>query len=167
VNVEGSNPFARSNNIKGFLTHPPFWHSFDPVLRLGALKIRASEPAQSCFGLVCSAALADPSSSNSRERVRPKGSLPDSPKMGYEPASPQQREKPIAEVSSGSVTIPIYASPVTIKIEKKLSQNSEANSKSNGDGSERKTYPSFKVVYYEGTQRGTWAELIMTPLQRR
>lgn len=61
--------------------------------------------------------------------------------------------KPIAEISSGSVTIPIYASPVTIKIGKKASQNPEANSKSNGDGSVRKTYTSFKVVYYEGTQR--------------
>ena len=62
-------------------------------------------------------------------------------------------KKPIAEISSGSVTIPIYASPVTIKIGKKRSQDLEANSKSNGDGSKRKTYPSFKVVYYEGTQR--------------
>lgn len=61
--------------------------------------------------------------------------------------------KPIAEVSSGSVTIPIYASSVTIKIGKKPSSNSEADSKRNGDGPERKTYPSFKVVYYEGTQR--------------
>src|SRR6266487_408197 len=62
-------------------------------------------------------------------------------------------KKPIAEISSGSVTIPIYASPVTIKIGKKSSRNPEANSKSNGDSSERKTYPSFKVVYYEGAQR--------------
>lgn len=62
-------------------------------------------------------------------------------------------KKPIAEISSGSVTIPIYASPVTIKIGKKPSQNPQANSKSNGDRSERKTYLSFKVVYYEGAQR--------------
>lgn len=62
-------------------------------------------------------------------------------------------KKPIAEISSGSVTIPIYTSPVTIKIGKRRAQNSEVNSRSNGDGSERKTYPSFKVVYYEGTQR--------------
>lgn len=62
-------------------------------------------------------------------------------------------KKPLAEISSGSVTIPIYASPVTITIGKKPAQSSEANSKSNGDNSVRKTYPSFKVVYYEGTQR--------------
>ena len=62
-------------------------------------------------------------------------------------------KKPIANISSGSVTIPIYASPVTVKTGKKQPHNPGANSKPNGDGPDRKTYPSFKVVYYEGTQR--------------
>ncbi len=62
-------------------------------------------------------------------------------------------KKPVAEVSSGSVTIPIYACPVTLEVGNKRPQNSAENSTPNGNGSERKTYPSFQVVYYEGTQR--------------
>lgn len=59
--------------------------------------------------------------------------------------------KPIAEISASSVTIPIYAAAVTVK--KKLEQKAEADSKSDADGSEGKTYASFRVVYYEGTRR--------------
>ena len=62
-------------------------------------------------------------------------------------------KKPIAEISSGSVTIPIYASPVTIKLGKKSSQKAGVNTKPDDGGSDRKTYPSFKIVYYEGTRR--------------
>ena len=89
----------------------------------------------------------------SREPGRPKGSPPGSPKMEYEPGSPKQREKPIAEISSGSVTIPIYASPVTVKLGKKSSQKAGVDSKPDDGGSDCKTYPSFKIVYYEGTRR--------------
>ncbi len=62
-------------------------------------------------------------------------------------------KKPVAEVSSGSVTIPIYECPVTIELGKERPENSAENSKPDGNGSERKTYPSFQIVYYEGTQR--------------
>jgi integrase len=61
--------------------------------------------------------------------------------------------KPIAEISSGSVTIPIYASPVTVKLGKKSSQKAGVDSKPDDGGSDCKTYPSFKIVYYEGTRR--------------
>ncbi len=68
--------------------------------------------------------------------------------------SEQDNEKrPIAEISSGSVSIPIYESPVTIKSRLQHSRNAAANSKSDDERSEDKTYPSFKIVYYEGKRR--------------
>src|SRR5437660_654118 len=62
-------------------------------------------------------------------------------------------KKPVAEVSSGSVTIPIYECPVTIEVGKERSPNAGEQAGANGNGSERKTYSSFQVVYYQGTQR--------------
>ena len=61
--------------------------------------------------------------------------------------------KPIAEVSSGSVSIPIYESPVTIRTGKQTSALEGSNPQSGNGDSPSKTYPSFKIVYYEGKQR--------------
>jgi hypothetical protein len=55
--------------------------------------------------------------------------------------------KPIDEVSVGSVTIPIYSAPVTIK---------DGRSAADGTGApqgEFKTYDSFSTAYYEGSVR--------------
>src|SRR6266511_4307416 len=56
-------------------------------------------------------------------------------------------KKPVAEISAGSVSIPIYPCPVKIKTGKKAAANGEPES------DHRKTYPSFQIVYYEGTRR--------------
>jgi hypothetical protein len=68
-------------------------------------------------------------------------------------ATHREGRRPIAEISSGSVTIPIYAASVTVKRGKKLSPETSAGAKPDGDNGDRKTYSSFRIVYYEGTRR--------------
>ena len=58
--------------------------------------------------------------------------------------------KPVATVSVGSVSIPIYAAPVTLK--RALPAN-DANDAKPDPGPESKTYQSFQIAHYEGTRR--------------
>ncbi len=72
--------------------------------------------------------------------------------MGRPDQSDAER-KPIAEVSSGSVSIPIYESPVTIRTGKHTSTLEGSNPQPGNGDSPFKTYPSYKIVYYEGKRR--------------
>ena len=58
--------------------------------------------------------------------------------------------QPVETIKVGSVSIFIFAAPVTIKVKAKSSQND-----SNGATSlpQYKTYPSFQFAYYEGARR--------------
>ena len=58
--------------------------------------------------------------------------------------------KPVATVTVGSVTISIYASPVTVRPEAKPAAVDSSQSASVPDS---KTYESFQVVHYEGNRR--------------
>ena len=64
-------------------------------------------------------------------------------------ATHREGRRPIAEISSGSVTIPIYAASVTVKRGKEPSPETSAGAKPDGDNGDRKTYSSFRIVYYE------------------
>ena len=58
-------------------------------------------------------------------------------------------KKPVATVTVGSVTIPIYAAPVTVKVTKPV----DANDAKNVAGSENRTYQSFQISHYEAARR--------------
>ena len=58
--------------------------------------------------------------------------------------------KPVATVTVGSVTISIYASPVTVRPEAKPAAADSSHPASVPDS---KTYESFQVVHYEGNRR--------------
>ena len=62
-------------------------------------------------------------------------------------AQNDSERKPIDEVSVGSVTIPIYFAPVTIKVGKAAADGTGAPQ------GEFKTYDSFSIAYYEGSVR--------------
>jgi len=56
-------------------------------------------------------------------------------------------KKPVATVTVGSVTIPIYAAPVTV------TKPVDATDAKNGAGTETRTYQSFQLSHYEGARR--------------
>ena len=55
-----------------------------------------------------------------------------------------KERKPVATVSVGSVAVPIYAAPVTVR---------KAPDMDGAADEESKTYPSFQVAHYEGARR--------------
>lgn len=59
-------------------------------------------------------------------------------------------KKPVATVTVGSVTIPIYACPVTVT---KAVDATVATVAKNGDGTETRTYQSFQLSHFEGARR--------------
>ena len=59
-------------------------------------------------------------------------------------------KKPVATVTVGSVTIPIYAAPVTVT---KPVDATDATDAKNGGGTETRTYQSFQLSHYEGARR--------------
>lgn len=58
-------------------------------------------------------------------------------------------KKPVATVTVGSVTIPIYAAPVTVKVTKPI----DATDAKIGGGTETRTYQSFQLSHFEGARR--------------
>ena len=60
--------------------------------------------------------------------------------------------KPVATVSVGSVSIPIYAAPVTLKRALPATDANDAKPDPDPDP-ESKTYQSFQIAHYEGTRR--------------
>ena len=55
------------------------------------------------------------------------------------------------EVKVGSVTVLVRYAPVTVRIKRKASTEDTPNP-GNGE-SGIKTYPSYQIIYYEGTKR--------------
>ena len=88
-----SNPFARSNKIKGFSLTPRFGTVLTQFRGWVSLKPGLWSLRDSVLGPPVPSLSTPPVPQVSREAGRPEGSPPDSPKMGYEPGSPQQREK--------------------------------------------------------------------------
>ena len=58
-------------------------------------------------------------------------------------AAHSKGRKPVATVTVGSVTIPIYSSPVTVKVAGK-------NGASESSAAATRIYPSYQVSHYEG-----------------
>jgi hypothetical protein len=56
-------------------------------------------------------------------------------------------KKPAATVTVGSVTMPIYAVPVTV------TKPVDATDAKNGGGTETRTYQSFQLSHFEGARR--------------